>query len=335
MAGKCSRCDLGVGDQKDGVKCPDCSKTYHLGCVGVVTRNRKWKCEGCAKDALDLESSSNSSRAGDSGTANSAVLDAIAAFRKENNERWDANEEKLSKVQLNIDSVRTEMLDLKTQFADVKKSSAVACESVDALKTENERLSEELTRVKVEVQDLQQHTRKNNILVSGVPSSNKEDILAVLADIARVLNVNFHPADISAAHRLQGKRGDARPPSIVVCFTSRLVKTHWLAARREKGSLSARDLRHFFPDSQIYLNEHLTPETRAIFNAARGLRKDRKLLSVWTSDCRVMAKASVEQRPFRVMDLEHVARLSAATVTPTPLTPVSTTNNTPPSDDDN
>lgn len=319
---------MGVGDQKDEVKCTDCKKTYHLGCVGVVTRNRKWKCEGCA---LDSESSSNGSRVVDpAGTANSAVLDAIAAFRKENNERWDANEEKLSKVQLNIDSVRTEMLDLKTQFADVKKCSDAAREGVDALKTENQRLSEELTRVKADVQDLQQHTRKNNILVSGVPSTNKEDILAVLADIARVLNVNFHPADISAAHRLQGKRGDARPPSIVVCFTSRLVKMFWLAARRDKGSLSARDLKHFFPDTPIYLNEHLTPETRAIFNAARGLRKDRKLLSVWTSDCRVMAKVSAELRPFRVMDLQHVARLSAAD--PAPLSPAI---NTPPSDDDN
>ncbi|XP_039282986.1 uncharacterized protein LOC120351088 [Nilaparvata lugens] len=154
-----------------------------------------------------------------------------------------------------------------------------------------------------------QHTRKNNIIVSGVPLTYKEDMFVVTQAIANVLRVNFHYADINAAHRLQKTKGDTRPPSIVISFTSRCTKSLWLAARRQIGSLSARDLNSSFPNTPVYINEHLTPETKEIFNASRQLMKERILTSVWTTDCKVMAKSGAAQHPFRVHDMSQVKSL--------------------------
>ncbi|KAG8290949.1 hypothetical protein J6590_072460 [Homalodisca vitripennis] len=272
-----------------GLKCSDCATACLLKCVGVVSRNKKWKCESCA-----VECPSNSSKTSESGTASSTILDAIAAFRKENNDRCEARE------------------------------------NIDSLRSENKKLTEELTTVKQQVLDLEQHTTKNNRLIFCVPVTPRENSYNILGSIAQLLNVSCRDVDVSTAHRLQGRKGDRGPPSIVVCFISRDVKTSWLSARRKKGSMTAQELVSSFPNTPIYLNEHLTPHSRAIFIGARALVKQGKLPTVWTSDSKVMAKLTPDHRPFRVRDLQHIAQLEQTTaaqhlvlnVSPAPATTV-------------
>ncbi|KAG8294950.1 hypothetical protein J6590_091444 [Homalodisca vitripennis] len=180
----------------------------------------------------------------------------------------------------------------------VKAQCREAGENIDTLRSENKKLTEELATVKQRVLDLEQHTRKNNLLISGVPVTPRENLYDILGSIAQLLN---------------SRKGDRGLPSIVVCFISRDVKTSWLSARRKKGSMTAQELVSFFPNTPIYLNEHLTPQSRAIFNGARALVKQGKLSTVWTSDSKVMAKLTPDRRPFRVRDLQHVAQLEQST----------------------
>ncbi|KAG8337278.1 hypothetical protein J6590_026238 [Homalodisca vitripennis] len=103
MVEKCSKCCEDISaTAKDGIKCSDCTTVCHLKCVGVVTRNKKWKCESCA-----VECASNSSKTSETGTASSTILDAIAAFRKENNDKWDSNNIKLDEVQAEVNTFAT------------------------------------------------------------------------------------------------------------------------------------------------------------------------------------------------------------------------------------
>lgn len=310
MADRCAKCNVDV-ILKDGVKCSECSVVCHTGCVGVVTRNKKWKCEVCV-----MESAYSSSKTGDSGTSNAVILEAITSFRKENNDRWDSNEQALNQVKDDVNSIKLDVMGLKEQLNGLKVNCENNSVNIVKLKEENGRLSAELNRLQHQISDLEQHSRKSNLLVSGVPVTPHEDVRSILDSIARALKITFRPGDVSATHRLQGRKGDPRPPAIVVAFVSRQVKVDWLAARRRKGSLSACELSRTFQDTQVYLNEHLTPQTRTIFNGARALVKQKVLSSVWTSDCRVMARESPDRRPFRVMDLRHVGDLAASLRTP-------------------
>lgn len=310
MADKCPKCDCEVAS-KDAIKCNDCPVVCHTRCVGVVTRNKKWKCDACTVD-----SASNSSKMSDSGASNVAILEAISAFRKENNDRWDSNKEAMSQVISDVNSIKTDVGGLKEQFKGLHEKCEINSTNIVQVRAENERLSGEVARMRQQIADLEQHSRKSNLLVTGVPVTKHEDVFSILDCVARALKITFQASDISAAHRLQGKKGDLRPPSIVVSFVSRQMKVDWLAARRRKGTLSACELSRTFPDTQVYLNEHLTPQTRTIFNGARALIKQRILSSVWTSDCRVMARVSPDHRPFRIRDLQHVGELAAAPRTP-------------------
>ncbi|XP_039285433.1 uncharacterized protein LOC120351625 [Nilaparvata lugens] len=321
---KCNKPGLIV---KDCVTCPDCATTFHRNCLGnKVSKNGKWDCNKCSsKDNPSTPSSDD----------NKSILCAIAEFREENktnwesnNSRWDTNEKKLEQVQDDIKKTNQEINLIKEQFAAVTSKCESACQSVEQMLQENSQLKLELAHVKDDLKDLQQHTRKNNILVSGVPLSKGEDMFVVLDSVARAIDVNFNVSDISAVHRLPNRNANM-PPSIVVNFTSRITKSYWLTARRFKGSLTANELNTNFPNTPVYLSEHLTPETRSLFNAARQLVKERKLLSVWTKDCKVMAKAATGERPVRILNLEQISKIckkNADTNTHTPADPINETS---------
>ncbi|XP_039297295.1 uncharacterized protein LOC120354347 [Nilaparvata lugens] len=114
---------------------------------------------------------------------------------------------------------------------------------------------------KMEVADLQQQTRKNNVVITGIPVTTQENVYAILEKLASVLGVEYKGFDISTAHRLrQGSAVPGKnrvPPSIVVNFVSRLIKSIWLTARKHKKRLSASEINRNFPDHPVYMNDHL------------------------------------------------------------------------------
>lgn len=334
MADKCKKCSQDIPHAKDSFKCADCSGKYHPQCLSSasseaatkVSTRKNWKCEDC----LPETPSTGGRVGGDRDSVKEAVLGAIAEFRKETNERLDQSHQKLDKMQDDIIGVFKEVGTLKEQYSEVKVLCTKNASDVEDLVSENKRLSDRVAALSSEVSDLQQHTRKGNILISGLPMTPRENVYVVLQRTANLLNIRYDRYDISAAHRLPVRKEDTRPPSIVVCFVSRNVKEDWIEARKARKTLSAQEFHPSFPDQQVFVNEHLTPQTRAIFNGARELMRTKKLAAVWTNDGRVLAKRTVTERPFRVLHLQHLEELrsQAPDTTDTVTPPASTSHNT-------
>lgn len=319
MADKCKKCKVDISQPKEVLKCSDCTLFFHPQCAGFssdkkISTRKTWKCEECV-----TESSSTSSKASE--LHQSSVLEAIAALRQDINDRLDKTNDRFDNTNANIEKLRQEISSavkevgaLKLQYGELKSALDTNTSGINTMKEENYRLKVAVGALQREVADLQQQSRKNNIIISGVPVSPRENIRMILNSIARVLDVQFETGrDISAAHRLPTPRGDdKRPPSIVVCFVSRTIKQDWLAASRQRRNLSARDLHDTFPDLPVYLNDHLSPQSREVFNAARKLVREKKLEAVWTSDGRVLAKKTSTGSPFRLRDLQQVQELAAS-----------------------
>lgn len=296
MSDKCRKCNLLVA--RDGIKCSKCGDVYHISCAENTSR-KNWKCSRCV--AAD--------QAGSNKNGDSQVLAAIAALRADIKQSLDSVNSKMDAMQADIKGMSVDVTSLKAAVSTLEGTCSNTSEEVQQLKEENRRLSNQLEYITQRVENLEQHTRKNNLLLTGIPVTANENINEILASIARLLQVEFYRSDISAAHRLPARAGDARPPSIVVCFVSRAVKADWLSARRKRRSLSAQELHRNFPDVQVYLNDHLTTESRVIFNAARAMVKKNALGAVWTSEGRVIATRTGGGRPLRVRDLDHLQDL--------------------------
>lgn len=113
MPEKCKSCDKDTGQPKDCIKCVVYNGSSHATCVSATsgdlnkksTLRNDWKCVVCAPES--------SSRGESESAQESAVLEAIAAFRSESNARQTQSDKKLDRMQLDITSVAKDFSELK------------------------------------------------------------------------------------------------------------------------------------------------------------------------------------------------------------------------------
>ena len=182
----------------------------------------------------------------------------------------------------------------------------------DKLKQINAKLQDTVDTINCKVNILEQYTRKNNIVITGVKESYAERAVAAEEDdgspviakedtiktvcsvIKEACNITIQPTDIQTAFRLRNNRGGLRP--LLVSFHSSSVKTSITSTRRPKQTLTYRG-------SNIYLNDHLTPLNSELAHNARQLVKQRQAFASWVRDGQVFVKWAKDDRADRVTKL--------------------------------
>ncbi len=115
----------------------------------------------------------------------------------------------------------------------------------------------------------QQYSRKANIIISGIPKLEAEDIHDVVHKLADKLKVPYNWQDIVTVHRLPAKKSNILP--IIVRFVNYDSKSIWLKAlKKEKLNGDALGLA---PSTSIICDEHLTKRNNQLLKAAKDLKK--------------------------------------------------------------
>lgn len=130
---------------------------------------------------------------------------------------------------------------------------------------------------------LEQYSRKNNLIISGVREHQGESTPGLVIELGRILGVTLRPDDIDAAHRL-GRQQNGRPRQILARFVT-LTKRDELY--RERKSLRGIELPR---DSTLtrdmvcdaYITDNLTRYNSELMYAARELKRAGRLDAAWT-----------------------------------------------------
>lgn len=145
------------------------------------------------------------------------------------------------------------------------------------------------------IDDLEQYSRKDDLIITGMKVERSyarvaEGEAGVETDLNGfntvedqvITKLNEHglelkEEEISACHPI-GKRNDNGETKVIMRFVSRKTKDRLLRNGRK------------LKNTGIYLNEHLTSKNGGIAKAARDLRKQNKIDSTWTRNCKVFVK---------------------------------------------
>ncbi len=101
---------------------------------------------------------------------------------------------------------------------------------------------------------------------------------------------------IEACHLLPW-RNKTDKPAIILRFVNRKHKNALLRqGKKLKGS-------------NVYLNEHLTKRNTDIARKARFLRKQRKIQSTWTANCKIFIKLNGTPEEAKVLVIKDVEEL--------------------------
>ena len=124
----------------------------------------------------------------------------------------------------------------------------------------------------------EQYSKKDNIIIRGVPERKGESTNNIVCKIAQAVGVECTEKDISTSHRLgaSNTRG-GRPRPIVARFVRRDMRTVILRKKR--------DLKNTTQYGNVYIDEHLT-SIRA--KLVKALRNDNDIKSVWTTDGKII-----------------------------------------------
>lgn len=198
-----------------------------------------------------------------------------------------------------FDSVLLEISNMKDEIKEVKKEN-------NYLRQENDDLS-------YRIHELEQYTRRDNIIINGIPDTNSESVTEIINTISTLTGAENLIHDVSVAHRLPARPGKLRP--IVVRFTKRTSRDQWLKCFKDEAKknlsygLQTQKLCQSFQPGIVTASDHLTSYMKNIFYKTRMAAKEKGYKFVWTRDCKVYIRKNENSPVSRIINDDDLDKI--------------------------
>ncbi len=182
----------------------------------------------------------------------------------------------------------SENIDLKRLLDEIKNVKAIVTQTnedlnviknrLSKLENDNEQLKEKIITVNEvganledRIKEMERYSRKDNLILSGIPSTREEDVKEIVKAVAKDLGMVLHDFDVCAAHRLPNKKGT---PYIIIKMLCNETKIE-LIKRAKRKQLKMQGL-------PVYLSDHLLPVIKVPLSKAKQLRREGFIKFGWT-----------------------------------------------------
>jgi hypothetical protein len=287
----CNVCLKAIKANSVKLQCNDCKKEFHGSCLKmskadvecITAEGLPWRCQPCAANRrkslrFDLEVQEGK-----------LSLDDIMKKIVEMFEYQKVQEQNFNKS----NELLSQKIDENTKHVKEQNSSLGRClEVIDKLVNENKQLNKKLLDMERRLDEIEQYSRLNAVEIHGIPVQPNEDVIGVVKEVGKALNMEVREDMIDACHRLGSKPGpNNSPPGIIVKFVRRLDKEELLKKRRVKSNLSTRHM-NMSMDQTVYINEALTPARRRLLAAARQLKREKNFRFLWVRGGKIFLRKS-------------------------------------------
>lgn len=188
--------------------------------------------------------------------------------------------------------------------AETTNKLQIVNDKVDCVNVVSSQNTDRIESLEATVECLKQKQLKNNMCISGVPPELVKDnksAAAVIA-IAKTLGVEIAQNNFSSYTKASNK-------FIIVHFYNTRHKQSMMNKIRVKKSLMVEECFEFRSNSQVYLNDHLTPYFNSLFLMARKAKKDGKLASASSYGGRIRARRSTNDPPIIITSEKQLQAL--------------------------
>lgn len=295
LMANCGICVKPIKANQVKLMCSDCNGEFHAACfkmsradVDCITADGlAWRCSVCAEHrrrSLRFDSEVQEGKL----TLEDIMkkINEIADTQKSQEHNFNKSNEYLNK-----------QMEENTKAVNDHNSSMKDClKKIDDLLEENKRLSKKVAELEARVEDMEQYSRLNCVEIHGIPEQKNEDVVSVVKEVGKALDMNISDSMIDACHRLGRRTGTSGPPpGIIVKFVRRLDKDELLKKRRVKSNLSTRHM-NLGVDQPVYINEALSPARRRLFAQARQVKREKNFKFLWVRGGRIFLRKE-EQAP--------------------------------------
>lgn len=276
----CGVCMKAIKANSVKLQCCECEREFHGSCLKmskadidcITAEGMVWRCQPCGvtrRKSLRFDSEMQEGKLSLEDLMKKIV--EISETQKTQEKNFNKSNELLS-----------QKIDDNTKHVKEQNGSLAKClEVIENLLTENKQLNKKVLDLEKRVEEMEQYSRLNAVEIHGIPIQPNENIVGVVKEVGKALDMEVTDNMIDACHRLGRKNGpNNSPPGIIVKFVRRLDKEEFLRKRRVKRNLSTRHMQMTM-DQAVYVNEALTPARRRLLAEARQVKKEHNFRHLW------------------------------------------------------
>lgn len=185
--------------------------------------------------------------------------------------------------------------ELRTQNLETQQKFDSISERIVSVEAATDQNNDKIESLEVNIELLKQDQLKNHISISGVPTEfikNKNTNEVVIA-IAKTIGIELTQPQFSS-------HAAANDKIIITNMHNTNTKQLLLNKIRAKKSLMVEEVFSTQSNSQIYLNEQLTPYFGRIYQIARKAKKEKKIASVSSNGGKIRIRKNQDDTPITI-----------------------------------
>lgn len=298
---ECISCNEFLPDDACALTCSECNYPYHLGaCSGVSEASFKsksdalrksWRCATCRTAKLRSGQGSKQKIDADLDVPGMLVninrkLDELLSLKETVNGIESSIQHMSEKYDELLASVQRQDRDIKELSRRVK--------GIEEAETHKQ-----LEKLKHEMNELEWHSRKMNLEVHGITTTENENLLLKINEVAKKLDVpELVDDDVVALHRLPSKPD--KVPGIIVRFATQKTRDAWI----EKRGVLRRTREH------VYLQENMTKHNRALLWTVKEWARERQFQFAWHRNNKIFLRKENGARALLIRGEDDLRRLT-------------------------
>lgn len=206
------------------------------------------------------------------------------------------------------DEIKSEFQSQKTQLDEKMNSNQVNFQmQINEIKSNIECSTNRMES------DLQRITKLNELKISGIAYKNDEKLNEIFGEIAKLVQFNLSNTNniptLTRIYRRNTTTNTSAPTSIVIAkFVANHIRNDFY--RLYLNKIAAKPImsqKLGLPEgTRIIIGENLTSNNFEIFVEAGKLKKDGKLIQVFTQDGLVQVKATKDKKAVAIRSLEQL-----------------------------
>lgn len=317
----CAECNTVINRTYPGLKCQGlCHKYYHCKCGNIRSEIYKllssdtsnkagvtWRCPNCTsalENPSGFEDCESTPTSYESDTSDAVSLrDVLREIKKLSSELSD---------------FKAAHLQLQNSVKECLAKVGMIEANATRLAVDNDSLRTQLRLADQKIDQLDQHSRMQNIEIYGIPERREENLVQLVLKISAAAKYPLRVEDVDACHRVRPRtpQQTGRPSSsspfpprtIVLRLSSRRIKEDLLAAIRTSKPttevISATNIK------RIYFNEHLSPRNKNLLFQTRAAAKLANFQFVWVRDAKIFTRKNTTSHLLQIRSPEDITKIS-------------------------
>ncbi|KAL4719363.1 hypothetical protein ACJJTC_019492 [Scirpophaga incertulas] len=131
----------------------------------------------------------------------------------------------------------------------------------------------------------EQRSRLNNVEVKGVPLKTGENLFSIAEALTKAVGYSFPKTQINYIARVPIH--NSKEKLIIITFINRYIKEEFLGAARAKKILTADDIGFRGNRQRVFVNDHLTQESKNVLTKTKAVAKEKNYSYVWVKHCKI------------------------------------------------